>query len=105
MSYTVLDEPTSPRFSFGLGIHSEPIDVESSEDGIKKSLIIDMKDLVGDAVGNVRSVSPIRSSLTRLQMSIGPSYRDLVLAACVRPFFHIHRVTYRPCEGAMASSS
>lgn len=28
--------------------------LSSSEDGIKKSLIIDMKDLVGDAVGNVR---------------------------------------------------
>ena len=27
--------------------------LSSSEDGIKKSLIIDMKDLVGDAVGNV----------------------------------------------------
>ena len=35
----------------------EPSDIaealSSSEDGIKKSLIIDMKDLVGDAVGNV----------------------------------------------------
>ncbi|KAI0300131.1 hypothetical protein B0F90DRAFT_1725223 [Multifurca ochricompacta] len=40
--------------------------LSSPEDGIKRSLIIDMKDLVGDAVGN---------------MSISPSYRDLVLAA------------------------
>lgn len=31
--------------------------LSSSEDGIKKSLIIDMKDLVGDAVGNVRYTS------------------------------------------------
>lgn len=60
MSRTVLNEPASPRF-----IHSDPIGFASSdiidalsspEDGIKKSLIIDMKDLVGDAVGNVRSV-------------------------------------------------
>ncbi|KAH9074127.1 WD40-repeat-containing domain protein [Lactarius deliciosus] len=75
MSRTILNEPTSPRFPFVLGIHSDSIDVASSdiiealaspEDGIKKSVIIDMKDVVGDAVGN---------------MSIGPSYRDLVLAA------------------------
>ena len=68
MSRTVLDEPTSPRLPFALGNYSDPIGVASSEDiealsspedGIKKSLIIDMKDLVGDAVGNVRSVCPI----------------------------------------------
>jgi hypothetical protein len=61
-------EPTSPRFPFAPRIHSEPIGFASSdiiealsspEDGIKKSLIIDMKDLVGDAVGNVRSLCPI----------------------------------------------
>lgn len=60
MSRTVLDEP-----AFVPRIHSDPIGFASSdiidalsspEDGIKKSLIIDMKDLVGDAVGNVRSV-------------------------------------------------
>jgi hypothetical protein len=35
--------------------HSDVIEaLSSSEDGIKRSLIIDMKDLVGDAVGNVR---------------------------------------------------
>ncbi len=46
-----------------LGAHPTTSDVapsdiieslSSSEDGIKKSLTIDMKDLVGDAVGNVR---------------------------------------------------
>ena len=75
MSRTVLDEPTSPRLPFALGIHSDPIGVASSddiealsspEDGIKKSLIIDMKDLVGDAVGNVRPVCPIFLPLTRM---------------------------------------
>jgi hypothetical protein len=35
--------------------------LSSHEDGIKKSLIIDMKDLVGDAVGNVCSMSPVYS--------------------------------------------
>ena len=73
MSRTILNESPSPRFPFALGIHSDSIDVASSdiiealsspEDGIKKSVIIDMKDLVGDAVGNVRSVCPIFSSLT-----------------------------------------
>lgn len=63
MSRTVLNEPTSSRFPFALGIHEDPVGVASEdiidalsspEDGIKKSLIIDMKDLVGDAVGNVR---------------------------------------------------
>jgi hypothetical protein len=67
MSRTALDEPPSPRFPFALGIHSDHIGVASSdiidalsspEDGIKKSLVIDMKDLVGDAVGNVRSLYP-----------------------------------------------
>lgn len=75
MSRTVLDEPASPCFPFAPRIHSDPIGFGSSdiiealsspEDGIKKNLTIDMKDLVGDAVGN---------------MSISPSYRDLVLAA------------------------
>jgi hypothetical protein len=57
------NDPAS-RLSFvSLGAHSAaggvgPSDIiealSSSEDGIKKSLIIDMKDLVGDAVGNVR---------------------------------------------------
>ncbi len=58
--------PNGPasRLSFvSLGVHpttggAAPLDIiealSSSEDGIKKSLIIDMKDLVGDAVGNVR---------------------------------------------------
>ncbi|KAI9438551.1 WD40-repeat-containing domain protein [Lactarius indigo] len=60
MSRTILNEPTSPPSSDIIEALSSP------EDGIKKSLIIDMKDIVGDAVGN---------------MSISPSYRDLVLAA------------------------
>ena len=68
MSRTALDESPSPRFPFALGIHSEHIGVASSdvidalsspEDGIKKSLVIDMKDLVGDAVGNVRFLYPV----------------------------------------------
>ena len=73
MSHTVFNESTSPRFPFTLGIRADHIGVASSdiidalsspEDGIKKSLIIDMKDLVGDAVGNVRSVCrPMFSSL------------------------------------------
>jgi hypothetical protein len=99
MSRTVLDEPASPCFPFAPRIHSDPIGFGSSdiiealsspEDGIKKNLTIDMKDLVGDAVGN---------------MSISPSYRDLVLAAYVRPFVRPHDLIARPCEGAMASSS
>jgi hypothetical protein len=54
---------TSRLSLFSLGAHPTtgsdmPSDItealSSSEDGIKKSLIIDMKDLVGDAVGNVR---------------------------------------------------
>ncbi|THH10378.1 hypothetical protein EW146_g8386 [Bondarzewia mesenterica] len=40
--------------------------LSSPDDGVKKGLEIDMKGLVGDAVGN---------------MSISPSYRDVVLAA------------------------
>jgi hypothetical protein len=68
MSRTVLDEPASPCFPFAPRIHSDPIGFGSSdiiealsspEDGIKKNLTIDMKDLVGDAVGNVRSPYPI----------------------------------------------
>jgi hypothetical protein len=57
-----MSHTTSPRFPFTLGTHADPIGVDiidalsSPEDGIKKSLTIDMKDLVGDAVGNVRSV-------------------------------------------------
>lgn len=43
--------------------------LSSSEDGIKKSLIIDMKDLVGDAVGNVRYYTsylrPVHSSRSK----------------------------------------
>jgi len=37
--------------------------LSSPEDGINKSLVIDMKDLVGDAVGNVRCVYGSSSSL------------------------------------------
>jgi hypothetical protein len=40
--------------------------LSSSEDGIKKSLIIDMKDLVGDAVGNV-CYTPYASSFVLIQ--------------------------------------
>ncbi|KAI9464767.1 hypothetical protein F5148DRAFT_1276407 [Russula earlei] len=66
---------TSRPSLFSLGSHNTTVGVAPSyiiealpspEDGINKSLVIDMKDIVGDAVGN---------------MSIGPSYRDLVLAA------------------------
>ncbi|KAI0045953.1 hypothetical protein FA95DRAFT_1543206, partial [Auriscalpium vulgare] len=49
---------------------AQPLDISealsSPDDGVKKSLQIDMKGLVGDAVGN---------------MSISPAYRDVVLAA------------------------
>jgi hypothetical protein len=54
------NHPTSrpPLASLGATPPVAPSDIiealSSSEDGIKKSLIIDMKDLVGDAVGNVR---------------------------------------------------
>jgi hypothetical protein len=41
--------PTTPGAASSDGTEA----LSSSEDGTKKSLIIDMKDLVGDAVGNV----------------------------------------------------
>ncbi len=90
------NDPTSRLSLASLGAHPAtggvaPSDIiealSSSEDGIKKSLIIDMKDLVGDAVGNVRYyisyMRPVHSFSRSKQMSISPSYRDLVLAACV----------------------
>lgn len=55
-------------FSLGLqpttvsGAPSDTVEALSShEDGIKKSLLIDMKDLVGDAVGNVCFMCPVHS--------------------------------------------
>jgi hypothetical protein len=66
-----------PLFSLGAhptsgGVVSSDIieALSSSEDGIKKSLIIDMKDLVGEAVGNVRYASYASSSLLS-----SPGYR------------------------------
>ena len=96
MSRTVLDEPNLPRLPFALGIHSDPIGVASSddiealsspeEDGIKKSLVIDMKDLVGDAVGNVRSICP---NLLPLNPNVD-EHRSLIprlSPCCVRSLF------------------
>jgi hypothetical protein len=64
-SGVLTDQLSNYDTPFPLGAHpttSDAIEVSSShEDGIKKSLIIDMKDLVGDAVGNVRSIRPVRS--------------------------------------------
>jgi hypothetical protein len=66
MSVPVLSNHNGSLPLFSLGAHSTtggvvPSDIiealSSSEDGIKKSLIIDMKDLVGEAVGNVRYTS------------------------------------------------
>lgn len=61
-SHTTLNGFTSRLSLFSVGARPissgvAPSDIiealSSSEDGIKKSLVIDMKDLVGDAVGNV----------------------------------------------------
>jgi hypothetical protein len=57
-----VDQPSNHATPFSLGLQpttvsgapSDTVEALSShEDGIKKSLLIDMKDLVGDAVGNV----------------------------------------------------
>lgn len=60
-SHTTLNGLTSRPPLFPLGAQHDPIvapsdiveALSSSEDGIRKRLVIDMKDLVGDAVGNV----------------------------------------------------
>lgn len=75
-NHTALNGFTSRSPLVFLGAHPTAVGVapsdiiqalSSSEDGIKKSLVIDMKDLVGDAVGNVRYESYIlfMPSLTR----------------------------------------
>ena len=107
----VLNEP---RFPFALGIHSDPIGVASSdiidelsspEDGIKKSLIIDMKDLVGDAVGNVTFFPPI-FFLPHLDVDEHQSFIPRLGPCCVSSpiFVRPHRLTVCRCEGAMVSS-
>ena len=52
--------------------------------GLTSSWEINVKDLVGDAVGNVRDfLSKLSVYAQRLQMSISPNSRDIVLAAYV----------------------
>lgn len=72
----------------------------SPEDGtnFRRSLEIDMKGLVGDAVGNVcRLLLPYETGLTYFQMSISPSSRDIVLAASVseNSKFQVGSLTFR----------
>ena len=74
-SHTTLNGLTSRPPLFPLGAQHDPIvapldiveALSSSEDGIKKRLVIDMKDLVGDAVGNVCYASYVSSFLPSLE--------------------------------------
>jgi len=64
--------------------------LSSSEDGIKKSLIIDMKDLVGDAVGNVRY--PHLRPLRFFPHPDIDEHKTLIprpSSCCVRPFLDL----------------
>lgn len=57
---------------------------DSPEDGnFRRSLEINMKDLVGDAVGNVSLLLSMLPITHIAQMSISPASRDVVLAAYV----------------------
>jgi len=61
---------------------------DSPEDGnFRRSLEINMKDLVGDAVGNVGLLLSMLPITDIAQMSISPASRDVVLAAYVLSIF------------------
>ena len=92
-SHTTLNGFTSrpPLFSVGarpITSGVAPSDIiealsSSEEDGIKKSLVIDMKDLVGDAVGNVCH-TPYASSFPHWKVDEHQSLIPRLGPCCVR---------------------
>ena len=111
-SYTTLNGLTSRPPLFPLGAQHDPSvapsdiveALSSSEDGIKKSLVIDMKDLVGDAVGNVCYTSRLHSFPHRKV----DEHWSLIsrLGPCgVRPSLSLsfpRGLTFHLCQGVMA---
>jgi hypothetical protein len=111
------NDPTSRLSLVPLGAHPAtggvaPSDIiealSSSEDGIKKSLIIDMKDLVGDAVGNVRYSTSYMRPAHFFSLKID-EHKPLISRSspcCVRLSLEQipYVLTFRPFKGVMAFS-